>query len=285
MKNFARYTLLIVLALLVNVSFSYAGSLTPPGSASKTMYTLENIFGKLTDFTATSTEGGGSFATPGSVSASMHSLLDIYGLLEDEEADLIPGNIANGVSIFGVTGTLSGGGGAAGLPKTMQTTCWDDAGSPISCAGTGQDGEYQKNLPTSGARFTDNADGTISDNGTGLMWKKCNEGQSGTDCTIPHPWATPYDWTPALAVCEADTTAGHTDWRLPNQMELISLLDYSITDSFANLIDPTFFPNAGRDVWSSTSLASSPTRAWWVGFGGYTDWSAKNGGNYVRCVR
>src|SRR6185295_7572041 len=33
-------------------------------------------------------------------------------------------------------------------------------------------------------------------------------------------------WCGALAYCEGLTLAGHDDWRLPNVMELVSLVDY-----------------------------------------------------------
>ncbi len=51
---------------------------------------------------------------------------------------------------------LAGQVGVVGVPKTGQTGCWDASGTPISCAGTGQDGESQKGVSVS-PRFTDNA--------------------------------------------------------------------------------------------------------------------------------
>src|SRR5262245_23398229 len=55
------------------------------------------------------------------------------------------------------------------FPATGQTTCWDSSGTMISCTGTGQDGDLQKGAALS---YTDNADGTITDNNTGLVWEK-----------------------------------------------------------------------------------------------------------------
>src|SRR5207249_5145188 len=60
-------------------------------------------------------------------------------------------------------------GGSSCFPATGQTTCWDSSGNVIPCAGTGQDGDLQKGAPLS---YTDNGDGTITDNNTGLMWEK-----------------------------------------------------------------------------------------------------------------
>ena len=61
--------------------------------------------------------------------------------------------------------------GLCRLPKTGQTGCWDHAGDPIDCAGTGQDGEHQAGISLR-PRFTDHGDGTVTDNLTGLIWMK-----------------------------------------------------------------------------------------------------------------
>jgi len=59
----------------------------------------------------------------------------------------------------------------APVPKSGQTACWDESGYPIDCVGTGQDGEYQGGVSVD-PRFTDNGDGTVTDNLTGLIWLK-----------------------------------------------------------------------------------------------------------------
>ena len=63
--------------------------------------------------------------------------------------------------------------------------------------------------------FQDNADLTITDNATGLMWQQ-NDAES-------------IDWDDAIEQCEAATTAGYFDWRLPNIKELHSILDYTVS--------------------------------------------------------
>jgi hypothetical protein len=57
---------------------------------------------------------------------------------------------------------------AFNLPDTGQTKCYRDVDTydEIPCAGTGQDGDYNIN-PMS---FTDNGNGTVTDNNTGLIW-------------------------------------------------------------------------------------------------------------------
>jgi hypothetical protein len=58
------------------------------------------------------------------------------------------------------------------VPKTGQTGCWDASGNPVSCTGTGQDGEKLKGVALLSPRFTDNSNGTVTDNLTGLIWLK-----------------------------------------------------------------------------------------------------------------
>ena len=101
--------------------------------------------------------------------------------------------------------TRSGSAGIIQLPKTGQTTCYDTAGTVVSCGGTGQDGEIQAGVPLPNLRFTDNSDGTVTDNLTGLIWTK--------DANLPGTTTT---WQQALdyvAGMNAGTNSnfGYTD--------------------------------------------------------------------------
>lgn len=181
---------------------------------------------------------------------------------------------------------------AAGkLPDTGQTKCYNSSGTEISCAGTGQDGAYSIN-PMS---FTDNGNGTITDNNTGLLWQKCSMGQnndatcSGTATT--HNWyqATgTYDasYNPsAINVCGSLSLAG-TGWRLPSKKELVSIMDYSIPYP-GPTIPQAIFPNTVSSYyWSSTTYAGYTSYAWYVYFyNGYVIDNYKVNYYYVRCVR
>jgi uncharacterized protein DUF1566 len=170
------------------------------------------------------------------------------------------------VTLNKIFGDQKSMGSATRVPKTGQTECWDTNGDAINCTGTGQDGEYQLGvLPAvtpseenpytvygwTGIRFTDNLDGTVTDNLTGLIWLKnanCLEGS----------------WTEALSACSnlASGTCGLRDgsaagdWRLPNINELRSLIDP--TRSSPAL--PVGYPFTGLQgngfYWSSTTLVS-----------------------------
>jgi hypothetical protein len=110
MKKTITTTLAAFIAVLITATAVQAiGTLTPSGTAGhNTQYTTNNIFNKLTDFTDSVTEGAGSITLPGSVEATFNTLSEIYALLEAEEADLVPENIVDGVTIFGVGGTYTG---------------------------------------------------------------------------------------------------------------------------------------------------------------------------------
>ncbi|MCH7867310.1 MAG: DUF1566 domain-containing protein, partial [Myxococcales bacterium] len=172
------------------------------------------------------------------------------------------------------------------LPDTGQTTCYVPGfGDVKGCAGTGQDGEYSIN-PMS---FTDNGDGTVTDNLTTLMWQQDGASSSlnwyeasGTMDATDNPTSTD--------VCGSLALGGHNDWRLPTPIELMGIVDYG-TDGPA--IDTTYFPNTASfstaQYWTSTTLNISPSNAWVVfSDEGDVRWARKGAdfsSQHVRCVR
>lgn len=130
-------------------------------------------------------------------------------------------------------------------------------------------------VPTTLANhYTDNGDGTISDNLTQLVWQKV-------------PTTTPLTWEQALTYAEGLTLAGASDWRLPNIKELQSLNDENVSNPSVNT---TYFSAIGvKNYWSSTTLLPNPsnlTSAWyWNTQFGITTYDTKTNTNYVICVR
>jgi len=67
-------------------------------------------------------------------------------------------------------------------------------------------------------------DGTLTAPATGLMWKRCLEGQTLVD-GVCNGAPTFFTWPDALDAADATSFAGHGDWRLPNPKELLSIIE------------------------------------------------------------
>ncbi len=111
--------------------------------------------------------------------------------------------------------------------------------------------------------FTDNGDGTITDQATGLMWQKLD-----SDTTM--------NWEQALDYAENLVLAGYDDWRLPNAKELQSIVDYTRAPDAQDpgqqgpAIDPIFdITEIESWCWTSTTHldAPIPTFAVYICFG------------------
>jgi hypothetical protein len=120
--------------------------------------------------------------------------------------------------------------------------------------------------------YTDNGDGTVTDNVTGLMWQQA----------VP---TDTYTWAQALAYCPTLTVSGYGDWRLPSVIELSSIVDLGQSDPSIN---PTYFPSTPSDLfWSASPLAGSSSFAWVVTFvyGSANHYHLVSMSSNVRCVR
>ncbi len=73
----------------------------------------------------------------------------------------------------------------------------------------GQDATYTGSQPS----YTDNGDGTITDNVTGLMWEQ--------------DMGSKISYSDAFTKADTLTLGGHTDWRVPSIKELYSLILFS----------------------------------------------------------
>jgi hypothetical protein len=102
------------------------------------------------------------------------------------------------------------------IVDTGQTACYDSA-AEIFCpaegeAYYGQDAQYAGNASS----YTDNGDGTVTDNVTGLIWQQ----DPGEKMTFQQ----------AVSLVESFELAEYQDWRLPTIKELYSLIQFSGLD-------------------------------------------------------
>ncbi|MBP7866143.1 MAG: DUF1566 domain-containing protein [Acidobacteria bacterium] len=236
---------LIIGLLLAAAGVVRAGELEPvagPADPGSRMYTLEQIYQRLTTGYYFVKLSGFTEPTSGPGS-TMHTLDEIMAKAQ-------PRALAKRVA------------------KTGQTTCYDEAGNVIACSGTGQDGEYRAGIdpavvPTmsgggyntpawTGVRFTDNGDGTVTDNLTALIWLK------DASCLGTQTWTAALSSAKTLHSGECNLSDGSAegDWRLPNANELHSLgPGWPPGPPFTGV--PAF-------AWTSTTYTDVPTYAWYV---------------------
>jgi len=135
---------------------------------------------------------------------------------------------------------------------------------------------------TANGRFSINNNASITDEQTGLIWKRCLEGQAGTDCDTNS--ANSMTWQQALQQAENSNFANVNDWRLPNIKELSSIVELRCVDPSINL---SVFPNQpSSSVWSGSPDAADSNYAWGVYFdNGDDDYSNRSSSRLVRLVR
>jgi len=202
-------------------------------------------------------------------------------------ADVLEGKTFSSVDGTGLTGTRP----VSPVPKTGQTTSHE----------TGDDGDKGMGATASGDRFTDNGNGTVTDNLTGLVWlKNANCASTTKNWSDSLLFAnTLYDgWTGDGSGRDCDLSDGSVagDWRLPNVKELQSLIDYNFYNpALSNTAgtgkwiegDPFFGVMLSGGYWSSSSIEDSVASGAWLVYLyiGAVDNTGYAGSNYVWPVR
>lgn len=163
-------------------------------------------------------------------------------------------------------------------PDTGQRLCYDadgaygevdggtnDGGTSCPSGGDpffGQDAQYGwDTVHDPAARFTRDTSAAgapvVFDDLTGLVWQGCGAGLTGDACEVGSVSAASYSW--ALSYCEALSWAGYDDWRIPDEFELQSIMEYG-SPGFG--IFQIAFPNLEvTALWSSSAFVISEKSA------------------------
>ena len=106
--------------------------------------------------------------------------------------------------------------------------------------------------------YSDNGDGTVTDPTTGLVWMRCAMGQTwdGTTCSGV---ASTYTFPQANALTGKYTFAMQSDWRLPNILELLTIVDTSNTKNSSDTVVFPFTYVEGKGFWSDSYAEKIPT--------------------------
>ncbi len=197
-------------------------------------------------------------------------------------ADVLAGKTFSSALGKGLVGTRS----PAPVSATGQTVT-----DPINPAPVGSDGDFGKGISVT-TRFTDNGDGTVTDNLTGLVWLQ-DQGYP-VRCAL---LGDKVDWDTALArsnaladgACSLTDGSAAGDWRLPNLFELESLRDMSENAPPLTAGHPftgVVATGGANSYWTSTTRNSANTNAWIVGFSdGAALYDSKTNSYYVWPVR
>jgi hypothetical protein len=269
------------ISVAIIYAIAHAGNLQPPGSPGSTMYTLTDIYNRLTT-NATATEGGHSFDPPAGIPAStMYTLTQVYSAIPTID----PNTVASSTTYLGIKGTLlgnmfngTGQGFTGGSQAKGGIDDYNNTGSPPS-------DRYAKGWTqcTSGNSYcgTGDSGADAKDNSTGLVWSMpCN----GSGCSsfsdsspLTYTWGTSggnNNSASSTALC-----ANHSGWFLPHQKQLMqAYIDGSYGNLEASGVD--------RAYWSGTTVSNGVTSAWYTYLDeGFTFYTAKTSINSVRCVR
>jgi hypothetical protein len=123
----------------------------------------------------------------------------------------------------------------------------------------GQDAAHRGNQPS----FTDNGDGTVTDNVTGLVWQQSSDTDGDGDIDA----SDKLSYAAATAHCNDLTWGGSEDWQLPTIKQLYSLIDFtgvdpsgyegSDTSGLIPFIDTDYFDFAYGDTGAGERIIDS----------------------------
>ena len=288
------YMAIALLALIPAAAFAgdLDSSAEPSSGTTGKMFNLEDIYNRLD----TGAEGNlpataAPEPTAGPTTSTGHTLNDVMGKapVKDDTNGATAADVPTGKTFWSLTngewglktGSASGGGGCTvAVPKT-------GAGDlDTYTLETDEDGHsnMQKGVAWPSPRFSDNGDGTVTDNMTGLMWLQdanfANTAGHDPDSKGEGKmlWASALGFVSKLNSGDFDGTdsgkCSYTDWRLPNVRELHSLIHFGYsnpalsndagTGQWTTGADSAFSNVQSISYWTNTTYAGYTAYAWYV---------------------
>jgi hypothetical protein len=148
--------------------------------------------------------------------------------------------------------------GVVSLPQTGQTTIFF----------AGDDGDLRNGVKWPSSRFPDNGNGTVTDRLTGLMWMKNGNADYTAGYSLDNmglkAWSKAFDFVRLLnSGAYKEMNAGYTDWRVPNILELESLINCGASNS--TWMNQVGFTGILAQLYvTSTTFASDTASEWGI---------------------
>ena len=257
-------------------------STAPPADPASAMVSTDDIYNRLHSGAAAAKRSGAfeePAARPVSTGKSLNDIMTVAPKV-DNLTGAVPSDVTLDKTYWSLRtdsswGLQSGTRTPAKVPRSGKTTT---VGVP------GEDGALKKGVVWPNPRFTDNSDGTVTDNLTGLLWLK------DADCFGGLTWSAALTAAGTLNSGECGLTDGSAEgnWRVPQIAELSSLVDYGRANPALPAAHP-FVEVQGEEpdwYWSSTTAARDTTGAWCSIFAlGNINYSSKTESHFVWPVR
>jgi len=107
----------------------------------------------------------------------------------------------------------------------------------------------------------------VFDDNTGLMWSRYVSASVGPASDGKLPWTTNGNGEGIFLYADyanQEALGGHTDWRIPNDIELLNLRDMEVNTAAPDAVAFPSFPSAY--MWTSTTRPSNTLQSMQVGF-------------------
>ena len=274
-----RIALCSLVVTFMAPSITQAGNLEPtaaPESAASAVYNTDDIYNRL-QTGAAGAKRTVAFMEPTAgpadgVGKTLDQIMTAAPAMDNVNGAL-PADVKIGKTYWGLR---TDSGGTWGTMTGTATVTWGASPAPVPKTGqlvsyaAGDDGAKQKGVDIPSPRFTNNGNGTVTDNLTGLIWltnANCTETVGGiAKASGKLEWANALTWSSSLANGHCGLADGSAagDWRLPNKKELLSLLN-------VKYFDPALSNAAGTGKWTEGDPFSNvqTTQIYWTS----TAWS------------